>query len=312
MTNVQKKEIIQLIEEEKQRLGSYRSVAKKCGISESTISQLRDESYQAKGDNIYMTIALALGYDFDDNSWKIATDTTDFRIMEEVLNDAKNESMFIGVSDNAGCGKTSPADVYLNWHRKQGVFKINCKEWGARKFLEKIAIEVGAEKPKGYGYSTEFIENISETFKGMANLKPLLIIDQANSLKPAALRTIIHLFNENEGVLGLVALGTENLEHQIKKGVRLNQTGFDEVDSRFGRKYVQLMGATLNDTRKICAVNGITDKELQREIFRAAEPVDYTIPGGDSMGKTIKVIKDKRRLKRIIQRELLKLRSNVN
>lgn len=311
MTNVQKNEILQLIEEEKQRLGSYRAVAKKCGISESTISQLRDGSYQAKGDDIYMTIALALGFDFDDTAWKIATDTTDFRIMQEVLNDAKAESMFIGVSDNAGCGKTSPADVYLNWYRKQGVFKVNCKEWGARVFLQKIALEVGAERPKGYGYATEYIENISETIKGMAHLNPLLIIDQANSLKPAALRTIIHLFNENEGVLGLVALGTENLEHQIKKGVRLNQTGFDEVDSRFGRKYVQLMGATLNDTRKICTVNGITDKDMQKVIFSAAEPIDYTIPEGDAKGKTIKVIKDKRRLKRIIQRELLKLRSNV-
>lgn len=312
MANVDKKQVLELIEAEKQRLGSYRAVAKKCGVSEGTISQLRGGSYLAEGDDMIMKIALALGYDFDDKSWKIATDTTDFRIIEEVLDDAKNESMFIGVSDNAGCGKTAPSDVYLNWHKKEAVFKINCKEWGARKFLEKIAVEVGADIPKGYGYATEFIESIADTISGMAHMHPLLIIDQANSLKPAATCTIIHLFNELEGVLGLVALGTENLEHQIKKGVRLNKTGFDEVDSRFGRKYVHLMGATLNDTRKICAVNGIIDKALQENIFKAAEPIEYTIPEGDMKGKTIKVVKDKRRLKRIIQRELLKLKNYVN
>lgn len=312
MINVQKNEILQLIEDEKSRLGSYRSVAKKCGVSEATISQLRDGSYQAKGDDIYMKIALVLDYDFDDKNWKIATDTTDFRIIEEVLNDAKNESMFIGVSDNAGCGKTAPSDVYMNRHKKDAVFKINCKEWGARIFLDKLAREVGAEIPKGYGYSAEFIENIAETIKGMASMKPLIIVDQANSLKPAAICTTIHLFNELEGILGFVILGTENLEFLIKKGVRLNKTGFDEVDSRFGRKYVHLIGATLSDTRKICNVNGITDKELQKHIFNEAEPVNHTIQSGDMAGKQIKVIKDKRRLKKIIQRELLKQKNHAN
>lgn len=301
MTNVQKKEILQVIEDEKVRLGSYRAVAKKCNISEATISQLRDGSYLAKGDDIYMKIALALDYSFDNSGWNIATDTTDFKIVTEVLSDAKSEHMFIGFADNAGCGKTAPSDVYLNWHKKEAVFKINCKEWGARKFLEKIAVEVGATLPKGYGYSTEFVETIADTIKGMAHKDPLLIIDQANSLKPAATCMIIHLFNELEGILGLVALGTENLEHQIKKGVRLNKTGFDEVDSRFGRKYIKAVGATLSDTRKICAVNGITDKTQQEAVFKASEPVSITL--GD--GTSIKVIKDKRRLKRVIERERL-------
>ncbi|MBD8348557.1 ATP-binding protein [Dysgonomonas sp. HGC4] len=301
MTNVQKKEILQLIEDEKTRLGSYRAVAKKCSISEAAISQLRGGTYLAEGDDVYLKIALALDYSFDNSGWNIATETTDFRIITEVLSDAKNESMFIGVSDNAGCGKTAPSDIYLNWHKKEAVFKINCKEWGARKFLEKIAVEVGATIPKGYGYSTEFIETITDTIKGMADKKPLLIIDQANSLKPAATCMIIHLFNELEGMTGLVALGTENLEHQIKKGVRLNKTGFDEVDSRFGRKYIKTVGATLADTRKICAVNGITDDTLQKEVFKACEPIERIL----SDGSKILVIKDKRRLKRVIQRERL-------
>lgn len=301
MTNVQKKEILQVIEDEKVRLGSYRAVAKKCGISEAAISQLRGGTYLAEGDDVYLKIALALDYSFDNSGWNIATETTDFRIITEVLSDAKNESMFIGVSDNAGCGKTAPSDIYLNWHKKEAVFKINCKEWGARKFLEKIAVEVGATIPKGYGYSTEFIETITDTIKGMADKKPLLIIDQANSLKPAATCMIIHLFNELEGMTGLVALGTENLEHQIKKGVRLNKTGFDEVDSRFGRKYIKTVGASLADTRKICAANGITDETLQKEVFKACEPIERIL----SNGTKLLVIKDKRRLKRVIQRERL-------
>ena len=40
MTNLQKKEIVQAIHEEKARLGSYARVATKVGVSEATISQM--------------------------------------------------------------------------------------------------------------------------------------------------------------------------------------------------------------------------------------------------------------------------------
>ena len=72
LTSQQKNEILELVEDEKQRLGSYRAVANKCRISEATISQLRKGSYAAEGDDIYTTIALALGYSFDSGTWTIA------------------------------------------------------------------------------------------------------------------------------------------------------------------------------------------------------------------------------------------------
>lgn len=312
MANVDKKQVLELIEAEKQRLGSYRAVAKKCGVSEGTISQLRGGSYLAEGDDMILKIALALGYDFEDGSWKIATDITDFRIIREVLDDAKHESMFIGVSDNAGCGKTATADTYLNWYKKQGVFKVNCKEWAERAFLTNLAIEIGAELPKGYASVNDLIECISMATKRMAHLKPIYIIDQANSLRSSALCSLIHLFNECEDILGLVIFGTENLEKEIKRGVKLNKKGYDELDSRFGRKYIHTFGTTLADCRKICEVNGITDKAMQEEIFKAAEPVKHTITEGEMEGKSVLIVKDKRRLKRIIKRERLKIKNYGN
>lgn len=309
MTNVQKNEILQLIEEEKLRLGSYRAVAKKCNLSETTISQLRSGTYQAEGDDVYMKIATALSYDFSDNNWKIATDITDFRIIQEVLDDAKNESMFIGVSDNAGCGKTATSDTYLSWHKKQGVFKLNCKEWAGRVFLYNLAIEIGAEIPKGYASINDLIDCIAQATRGMRHLKPLFILDQVNSLRSSALCSLIHLFNELEDILGLVIFGTENLEQEIKRGVRLNRKGYDELDSRFGRKYIHTFGTTLADCRKICQANGITDKKHQEEVFKSAEPINHTITEGDMKGKSVFIVKDKRRLKRIIKRERLKLKN---
>lgn len=302
MTDKQKHEILELIEAEKERLGSYRAVARKCGLSEATISQLRKGTYLAEGNDVYETIALKLGYDFDAGNWKIVP-ITNFRIVYQTLEDAKNESMFIGISHKAGGGKTVASDAFLSQHRRAGVFKLNCKEWGARTFLSKLAHEIGAEIPKGYITSSTIIEAISESVKRMASIKPVVVLDQANSLKPAALRSIIHLYNENEDILGMVIIGTENLEYEIKRGVRLNKMGYDEVDSRFGRKYVHLIGANLTDTRQICEANGITDKELQRAIFDECEPAIVTLPDG----KQIKAVEDIRRIRRIINREKLNM-----
>ncbi len=299
LTQIQKDEIMQLVDDEKERLGSYRAVATKCKISEATVSQLRKGNYAAAGDDIYTTIGLALGYTFDSGSWNVV-ETTNFRIITEVLQDAKAESMFMGISHKAGSGKTATSDVFVQANRRRGVFKINCKEWAGRAFLTAVIHEIGAEMPKGYSGINAMITSISEAFNRMAHMKPLLILDQANSLRPSALRTLIHLFNENEDILGVGILGTENLEYEIKRGVRLNKLGYDEIDSRFGRNYIHLVGATLNDARRICEANGIADRTLQDSIFHDCQPARITVDDGER-SKSVLVIEDIRRLKRLIK-----------
>ncbi len=306
LSQQQKHDILELIDEEKERLSSYRAVAKKCGISETAISLLRKGNYGADEDEILKKIAITLGYDFDSGNWNIA-EITNYTIITDVLTDAKAESMFMGVAHKAGSGKTATSNAFLNNFRRHGVYKINCKEWSGRNFLYEVAREIGAETPKGYASVNALIECIAETFKKTVHTKPLLVVDQANSLKPSALRTFIHLFNECEDILGLVILGTENLEYEIKRGVRLNKPGYDEFDSRFGRTYIHLVGATLSDTRKICEVNGVADKDTQKRIFDACMPSRITLEGGQS----VSVVEDIRRIKRLVKSERLKIKHNA-
>lgn len=308
LNQTQKTEILQLVEDEKERLGSFRAVAKKCGVSETAISLLRKGTYGADGDDVYYTIGRILGYEFDSSNWVIADTITNYTIVTDVLADAKSESMFMGIAHKAGSGKTASSDTYFNLNRRKAVFKVNAKEWNAHMYLLEVAKEIGAEIPRGsYVKVNALIEAIGDTFNRMASQKPLLIIDQANSLKPSALRTHIHLFNHCEDKLGLVIIGTDNLEHEIKKGVRLNKTGYDEFDSRFGRTYIHLVGATLADTRKICEVNGITDRDLQKKIFDKCEPTKQTVEAGDE-SRTIYVVEDIRRIKRLVKSERLKMK----
>lgn len=307
LSQEQKNAILELVDEEKERLGSYRAVAKKCGISETAISLLRKGTYGADTDDVLTRIGSSLGYGFDCSNWKIA-DITNYRIVTDVLTDAKEESMFMGIANPAGSGKTASADVFLSKNRRNGCFKVNCKEWGGRQFLHEVAKEIGAELPKGYSNINVMIDCISGTFKRISTQKPLLIIDQANSLKPSAMRTFIHIFNACEDILGVVILGTENLEYEIKRGVRLNRTGYDEFDSRFGRKYIHLIGATLADARKICEVNGIVDADTQKRIFEESAPSNITLESG----KSIRVVADFRRIKRLVKAERLKTKKYGN
>ncbi|MDR1865970.1 MAG: ATP-binding protein [Bacteroidales bacterium] len=305
MEILQKKEILQLIEDEKQRLGSYRAVASKCKISEAAISQLRKGSYAADGDDIYRTIGLSLGYSFADadDTWRLA-ETSNYLMVTQVLEDARNECLCIGISHKAGSGKTSASSAYLNAHRREGVFKINCMEWTAVPLLSEIAREIGAEVPRGYSSNISgMITGIATAIKAMRvrGIRPLIILDQANSLKQSAFRSLIHLDNKCEDLTGVVILGTENLEYAIKRGVRLFHDGYDEFDSRFGRKYIHLSGAPLSDVRKICEVNGITDREQQKRIFDECEHARITLDDG----RRIEVVEDIRRLKRIVKREKL-------
>lgn len=304
LTTTQKNEILLLVNDEKERLGSYRAVAQKCKISEATISQLRKGTYAADGDDIYHTIGVALGYKFDTKNWQLA-ETHNFIEITQLLESAKERSLFIGIAHRAGCGKTAASDAFLANNRKKGVFKINCREWHGKAFLTEIIREIGAEVPRGYCSQSDMIDSVSEAFKGMSHTKPLLILDQANSLKPSAFRTLIHIYNELENVLAVAMLGTDNLEHEIKRGVRLNKLGYDEIASRIGTKLIHLTGTTLADTRRICAANGITDQAVQSEIFGDCSPVRVASTA-DGQSRTITVIEDLRRLKRlIISKQLL-------
>lgn len=310
LTQQQKQEILDLIEVEKERLQSYRAVAKKCGVSEATISQLRKGSYLGETDGILQQIGMTLGYDFNTEDWVIVP-ITNYQTVMQVLNDSRNESMFMAVANCAGSGKTATSTAYMTLNRKNAIYRVKSKEWNAHAFLMQIAKEIGAELPRsGYIKVNALIETISDQFNKIAAIKPHLIIDQGNSLRDSALRTIIHLFNECEDVLGLTILGSEALETEIKRGVRLNKTGYDELDSRLGRVYIHLTGATLHDCRKICSANGITDTELQKEIFKSCEPIRKTVTDIDGQSITISVVEDIRRIKRLIKSNRLKQKYN--
>lgn len=298
LTKLDKKQIVSLIDEEKNRLGSYRKVANRCGVSAGTISQMANEKWELIKDELWLKVGKYLGH--ANTGWQIA-ETTNYRMIKTVLDDARAESMFMAISHKAGSGKTATINHYRAVNANEAVFVIQAREWAKREFLLNLCQVLGIDVGKGYVTVDKLGQKVIKFFNDRQTAKPLLIVDECDKLKPSALRYLIPLYNELEDKVGVVISGTDNLEKEIKKGVQYNRKGFDELDSRFGRNFIHLVGATYKDVQAVCEANGITDNEKQKIIFEDSEPtrINYR-------DRYIKVVEDLRRVKRAIKREVLR------
>ncbi|HRO75595.1 MAG TPA: ATP-binding protein [Crocinitomicaceae bacterium] len=295
----QKNKIKELIQTEKQRLGSFAKVAKKCNVSEATISLIRNEKWEDITDEMWLRVGTALN--FRPDNWVIAKNTRDYKFVSSLLAKSKDKSMFLIIANEAGTGKTTGLYQFCADNAEQGAFYIQVREWSARTFLQKFMTMLGLNEPKGYKTADELLEIIIESLSEKALMQPIVCIDEADKLKPSALRQLIYLFNALEDRCAFVIAGTENLTKEIERGVKYAKKGYDEIDSRFGRVSFPLIGANKQDVTVICQANGLFSDALIAEIWAEVGTKYKSL----NNGKRELVCSDLRRLKRVIQREQL-------
>lgn len=304
ITEEKKNEIVNAILKEKSLLGSMNNVAKKLGISPATISAnlLKTSNWSNVSDGMWTDIASTLGVSLVNRGWNLAK-TSNLKIMHRTLEDAQREALFMAVSEKAGSGKTASIADFVNRDQQHSVYSLQCEEWSKKTFLITLSRVLGVAAGK-YASSETMIDGIVRFFKQRAKeVTPLLILDEADKLKPAAKRFLIPLYNKLEDEIGLVCVGTENLEKEIKTGVRKAEKGYDEIDSRLGRRFVHLIGNTRSDVNAICEVNGITSIDAQNRIWESCTPVQKIIGT-----KYVSVVEDARLIKRSIKAEKIRMR----
>lgn len=309
LTNNQKTQIISLIKEKENQLGSMRAVATFLDLSPAVISQMINNKYETKGDDAWIDVAAKLGWQPDTDergrrTWKVVK-TMDMKQLMRLLADVKNNSLFVPISDYAGIGKSAILKSIAQQQANNYTYYLRCMDWGKREFLVNLCRTLGIDTGKGHKTPNEYVQMVIDFFRARLMLQPLLIIDEADKLKAGAKLTLIPIYNECEDSLGCVIAGTENLEKEIKRGVQYQTKGYDEIDSRFGRKYIKLIGCTLTETTEICKANGIADEKLISDLFEECKPIRKEVKISNQ-AKIIRVITDLRRLKRLVQREQLK------
>lgn len=292
--------IRELIDESKVQLGSYNKVAAKCEVNPSTISNsiMKTENWGLVSEAMWVKIGKSLGYKFTSTTWTIAENTTNAKLMLHTLRAAQENGMCMGISEKAGSGK-SAGIKYFQSLDPEAVFVLECDDWSKRQFLLELCQSVGIETKKTYQDINTLSKKVVDFFKSKtASCQPILILDEADKLKASAIRFIITLFNKLEDECGIVLAGTENLAKEIENRRRKAVKGYDEIHSRLGRKFVQLMGATKDDVRLICEANGVTDSKIIDNIFRELEPIQK-----QNGASYVLMVEDMRRLKRLVQRE---------
>ena len=302
MTNLQKKEIVETIKKEIPRLGSQGNLARKCKVSPATISQMISENWDLISPEMWQKVANSIGH--SSSEWQ-TVETLPYVKFAQNLEIAKDGSMFLMYSDDAGKGKTATLKDYHKKNADNNVFYLNCREWAKRELVEELCTELGIE----YGNISSDKKGllIIEFFEKKANKKPQLLIDEIDKLRDPALRWFIEFYNALEGQISIVSSGGPHLEQRIKRGIKLKKQGYSEINSRFSG-ILKIHGTRFEDCAKICNANGITSKTTINDIWKEQNKVfeDFEIEPGKFL--SVKVITDLRRLKRVIQRELLKMK----
>lgn len=260
------------------RGSSAAELARRCSVSDASMSQFRAGKYAANDDALAEKIACGLY--FFENSRNVVDTVTSYRQVKTAFVAAKGKSKWFCISSRSGSGKTQSLIDLYNVHGDGSVVYIKCRKWSSRKFLSKLA-QVMGEKVNRYMDNDELLDVVIAHMNRMADRKPILLIDDAGKLSNTAMCTLIPLYDDTLGRMGCIVAGTETLERTIKRNVGRVE-GYDEIDGRFSRNYISLMGATKKDVINICQANGVPSKEEAEAIWGKLPKVQKQVREDDT------------------------------
>lgn len=250
MENLKKQQIANALRTYCERYESQNRAANSLkGVSAATVSQMLNQNWELIRDDMWRNVHAQIGYKED--KWE-TVETGDYKRMITLLNDVQQSSLVMGITGDAGTGKTFACKQYTANNRQ--VYLLCCNEyWNRKLFLTELLTAMGRDYT---GFTVgEMMNEAVRTLKIQEN--PMVILDEADKLSDQVLYFFITLYNHLEDECGIVLCATSHLEKRIKRGIKLNKKGYNEIWSRLGRKCIHLKGVTAADVAAICTANGI-------------------------------------------------------
>ena len=264
MENLKKQQIANALRTYCERYASQNKAANSLkNVSAATISQMLNGNWDLIKDDMWRNVAAQIGY--KDEKWT-AVETSNYLRMMDLLNDVKANSLVMGITGDAGTGKTFACRQYAESNKQ--VYLLCCNEyWNRKLFLTELLSSLGRDYT---GFTVGEMMNEAVRVLKMQE-SPLIILDEADKLSDQVLYFFITLYNQLEDECGIVLCATSHLEKRILRGIKLNKKGYNEIWSRLGRKCVKLKGVTAADVAAICEVNGITDRARVESVIADCE-----------------------------------------
>ena len=253
MENIKKQQIANALRGYCERYDSQAKAANSMkNVSSATISQMLNGKWELIKDEMWRNVAAQIGY--KDEKWN-AVATRDFTTLMRILSDVQENALVMAVTGEAGSGKTFALRQYTNSNKQ--VYMLFCNEyWNRKAFLNELLQAMGRDAA-GLGVNEMMMEAVRHL---KMQERPMLILDEADKLSDKVLYFFISLYNALEGECGLLMVATSHLELRIRKGVKANKKGYNEIWSRIGRKCVTLKGVSAADIIAVCEANGVTDR----------------------------------------------------
>lgn len=262
----QKQQIVQALGEYVSHIGSQNKASKALDVSGATLSNMQNGNWDSIADEMWRKVAAGIGH--SEQEW-VNVRTRDLALIHKNLHDAQMNSMVFGVIGSAGSGKSLALKEYARDTKR--VYLLSCNEfWNRKFFLSELLATMGRD------YSGLTVaEMMGEAVRSLKSQdKPLIILDEADKLTDQVLYFFITLYNQLEDQCGIVLCATDHLSKRIRRGLKLNKKGYQEIFSRLGRKFIELHGVGSTDVAQVCIANGITAPADIKTVF---EDCDYDL-----------------------------------
>ncbi len=223
--------------------------------SEATVIHMMANKWNDISDRMWQTIAKQIGVG---NRNIEPIETMDFNTMILYFSIAKEEGATFAITGGAGFGKTFAGKWYSANNRTNSAFYVGCAEYWTKKMFLSELLQVMGKEYAGMGIG-EMMESIVREVRKLN--QPVFIFDEIDKLSDPVLKFFITLYNDLNNACGFVWTSTNAIQKRIRKGLSTNRTGYQEVYSRIGAKFIELRGTDKEEVRTICNANGITDAE---------------------------------------------------
>lgn len=283
MNEAQKQKIRERLARYVQRYPSQNMAANSLrGISAATVSNILAGKWRLISDEMFSRLESQL---IRNDGWQIWS-TAAYRDMTLFLEDAQAESGVMWIAAPAGIGKSTAAASYAALHRN--VYRLTCAtDMTKSDFVHELAAQVGV-RTAGLSVRGAF----GEILRHVVTLdRPLLIFDEADKLADSVMYYFISIYNALEDRCGIVFLSTDHIRRRISNGVTRGKKGYDELESRICRRYIDLTPVSADEVAQICVANGLQESAAIRRVQGEAR----------SCGN------DLRRVKRSVHKELRKI-----
>ncbi len=219
------------------------------GISGATVSNILSGKWKLISEEMWQRLDAMLARN---EGWQIFS-TAAYRDMTFFLKDAQAESSVMWIAAPAGIGKSTAAASYAALN--PNVYRLTCAtDMTKSDFVHELASQIGVRTA---GMSLR--EAFSAILKHIVTLDhPLLIFDEADKLADSVMYYFISIYNALEDRCGIVFLSTAYIKRRIRNGVMKDKKGYDEIESRICRRYVDLTPVSAEEIEQICIVNGLT------------------------------------------------------